>query len=49
MGPETPLTRIREIMADTLPLYQPAAPSTKLAANLNNSKHLKKLLPFRPI
>jgi hypothetical protein len=38
IGPETPLTRIREIMADVLSLYQLAAPSTKLAADSKDSK-----------
>ena len=34
MGPETPLTRIREIMGDRVPLYQLAARSTKPEAPL---------------
>jgi hypothetical protein len=41
MGPETPLTSTREIMADTVPLYQLAVPSTKLVADSNDSKGLK--------
>jgi hypothetical protein len=38
MGPETPLTRILEIMLTCLPLYQSSASSTKPATD---SKKLK--------
>src|SRR5450755_4684284 len=41
MGPETPVTRIREIMADSFSLYQLAAPSTKPVANSKDSKRPK--------
>lgn len=42
MGPETPLTRIREIMIGGLSLYQLAGLPTKLVAHLKGSKLLKK-------
>src|ERR1700756_3989347 len=41
IGPETPLTRIREIMADRLSLYQLAAASTQFVANSKVSEGLK--------
>src|SRR5713226_431720 len=42
IGPETPLTRIREIMADRLSLYQLAAPATKFVENSKVAKRLKR-------
>ena len=41
MGPETPLTRIREIMAGRLSMYQPAKRPNKLG------KHSKVLKPVK--
>jgi len=42
MGPETPLTRIREIMTDKLPLYQLAAECAKVQQNSKDSERLKR-------
>ena len=41
IGPEAPLTRIFEIMADRLSLYQLAASSTKPAEDLKVSNRPK--------
>lgn len=41
IGPETPLTRIREIMMEGLSLYQLAGPPAKPVADLKSSKPLK--------
>jgi hypothetical protein len=41
IGPDAPLTRIREIMADRMQLYQFPKRHNKLAMNLKTSKRLK--------
>ena len=41
LGPETPQTRIREIIIEGLSLYQLAGPPAKPVADLKSSKPLK--------